>query len=152
MLGELSLTQIEQVLHSEVIGRIGCHAGGRTYVVPVTYAYDGERLLCHSGLGMKIQMMRENSEVCFEVEQVDNLASWRSVIAWGTYEELHGEEAKKAMGLLVERVMPLMASATAHLSHVEEKLLQGQEYEPSPQAVIFCIHLKEKTGRFEKRS
>ena len=55
-------------------------------------------------------MMRENPEVCFEVEQVDNLASWRSVIAWGTYEELHGSEAKKAMGLLVERVMPLMAS------------------------------------------
>ncbi len=58
MLGELNQEQIEQVLRSEVIGRLGCHASGRTYVVPVTYAYDGERIICHSGLGRKIEMMR----------------------------------------------------------------------------------------------
>ena len=151
MLGQLSSEQIEQVLRENVIGRIGCHAYGKTYVVPITYAYDGERVICHSGQGMKIKMMHSNPEVCFEVELVNNLANWRSVIAWGTYEELHGEAAKKAMSLLVERVMPLIASATAHLSHAEEALLQGKEYEPSSQATIFCIHLSEKTGRFEKR-
>ncbi len=151
MLGEMSPGQIEQVLHAEVLGRIGCHAGGRTYVVPITYAYDGERIICHSTQGLKIQMMRENPEVCFEVEQVDNLACWRSVIAWGRYEELHGKAAKNAMGLLVERVLPLLSSTTAKLTHAEEHLLQGEEYEPSPQAIIFCIYLSEKTGRFEKR-
>ena len=151
MLGELNPEQIEQVLHSQVIGRIGCHTGGRTYIVPITYAYDGERIICHSGLGMKVQMMRSNPEVCFEVEQVDNLANWRSVIAWGNYEELHGEAATKAMEKLVARVMPLLVSSTIRLSHVEQALMQGKEYEPSPHAVIFCIHLKEKTGRFEKR-
>jgi hypothetical protein len=146
-----SSEQIEQVLRSEVIGRIGCHANGQTYVVPITYAYDGERIICHSSLGMKIQMMRSNPEVCFEVEQVDNLANWRSVIAWGKYEELHGETATKAMGLLVERVMPIMTSATVHLSHAEEALIQGKDYQPSPQAVVFCIRLSKKTGREEKR-
>ncbi len=151
MLGKLSPVQIEQVLRAEVLGRIGCHARGRTYVVPITYAYDGERIICHSMQGLKIQMMRENPEICFEVEQVDNLACWRSVIAWGRYEELHGVEAKDAMGLLIERVLPLLSSATAKLTHAEEHLLQGKEYEPSPQVVIFCIHLSEKTGRFEKR-
>ncbi len=88
MLGTLNSEQIEQILRSEVIGRIGCHANGKTYVVPITYAYDGERVICHTSQGMKIQMMRSNPEVCFEVEQVDNLANWRSVIAWGKYEEL----------------------------------------------------------------
>jgi nitroimidazol reductase NimA-like FMN-containing flavoprotein (pyridoxamine 5'-phosphate oxidase superfamily) len=150
MLGTLNSEQIEQVLRSEVIGRIGCHANGQTYVVPITYAYDGERVICHSSQGMKIQMMRSNPEVCFEVEQVDNLANWRSVIARGKYEELHGETATKAIALLVERVMPIMASATVHLSHVEEALRQGKDYQLSPQAVIFCIHLSEKTGREEK--
>ena len=151
MLGTLNSEQIEQILRSEVIGRIGCHANGKTYVVPITYAYDGERVICHTSQGMKIQMMRSNPEVCFEVEQVDNLANWRSVIAWGKYEELHGEAAKKAMGLLVERIMPIIASTTVRLSHAEEALRQGKDYQPSPQAVIFCIHLSEKTGRFEKR-
>ena len=100
---------------------------------------------------MKVEMMRENPEVCFEVEQVDNLANWRSVIAWGNYEELHGEPAAKAMEKLIARVMPLLVSSTAHLSHAEQALREGKEYKPSPHAVIFCIHLQQKTGRFEKR-
>ncbi len=151
MLGSLSSEQIEQVLSSEIIGRIGCHAQGKTYVVPITYAYDGERVICHSVEGMKLEMMRDNPEVCFEVEQVDNLANWRSVIAWGSYEELHDEAAQTAMRQLVERVLPMITSATAKLSHVEKALLEGKDYHPSPIAVTFCIHLREKTGRFEKR-
>ncbi len=58
MLGTLNSEQIEQILRSEVIGRIGCHANGQTYVVPITYAYDGERVICHTSQRMKIQMMR----------------------------------------------------------------------------------------------
>lgn len=86
MFGELNAAQIEQVLQAEVLGRIGYHAQGRTYIVPITYAYDGERIVSHSRVGLKIKMMRENPQVCFEVEQVDNLANWRSVIARGQYE------------------------------------------------------------------
>ncbi|MFS0517262.1 pyridoxamine 5'-phosphate oxidase family protein [Nostoc sp. UIC 10607] len=151
MLGKLSLDQIEQVLHSQVLGRIGCHSGNRTYIVPITYAYDGERIICHSANGLKIQMMRENPEVCFEVEQVENLANWQSVIAWGRYEELQEEQANQAIKQLVDRILPLIVSTTINLSHTEEQILQGKPYEPLPQTVIFCIHLLEKSGRFEKR-
>jgi nitroimidazol reductase NimA-like FMN-containing flavoprotein (pyridoxamine 5'-phosphate oxidase superfamily) len=42
MHGELHGDQVEDVLRSQVIGRIGCHVNGRTYVVPVMFAYDGE--------------------------------------------------------------------------------------------------------------
>lgn len=42
MLGELNRAQIDQVLRGELVGRVGCHAGGQTYVVPITYVYDGE--------------------------------------------------------------------------------------------------------------
>ena len=48
MLGELDAEQIEELLRAEVLGRIGCHADGRTYVVPVTFAYDGECVYGHS--------------------------------------------------------------------------------------------------------
>lgn len=41
MLGELTQTQIEDLLRNEVIARIGCISDGRVYVVPVSYAYDG---------------------------------------------------------------------------------------------------------------
>ena len=39
MLGTLDAARIEALLGEEVVGRIGCHAEGRTYVVPITYVY-----------------------------------------------------------------------------------------------------------------
>ncbi len=42
MLGELNEAQVDRVLRSEVIGRLGYHAQSRTYIVPITYAYEGD--------------------------------------------------------------------------------------------------------------
>jgi hypothetical protein len=39
MLGELTKSQIDNVLYSAVVGRLGCHSDDLTYVVPITYAY-----------------------------------------------------------------------------------------------------------------
>lgn len=156
MLGELNAEQIEDVLRGAVIGRIGCHVDGRTYVVPITYAYDGDCIYGHSADGLKVQMMRTNPDVCFEVEQVDDLANWRSVISWGTYEELHGSDAEAGMQTLISRLLPLMTSTTAQPSH---GLASGEEAKSSVhrtdtaghEAVLYRIRLHERTGRFEHR-
>ena len=71
MLGTLSSAEIEDLLRTEVVARLGCHAEGRTYVVPVTYAYDGDALLVQSADGLKVRMMRQNPLVCVEVDHVD---------------------------------------------------------------------------------
>ncbi len=39
MFGELNPEEIEQLLSAQLVGRIGCHADGTTYVVPVSYGY-----------------------------------------------------------------------------------------------------------------
>ena len=87
MLGTLSQAEIEELLQTEVVARLGCHAGGRTYIVPVTYAYDGEGLLIQSADGQKLRMMYQNPWVCVEVDHIENLANWRSVIGCGRFEE-----------------------------------------------------------------
>ncbi|MBL8969839.1 MAG: pyridoxamine 5'-phosphate oxidase family protein [Myxococcales bacterium] len=149
MLGTLNDAEIEALLHSEVIGRIGCHDGGRTYVVPITYAYDGEAVYAHSAEGLKLTMMRNNPEVCFEVEHMDDLASWRSVIAWGRFEQLAGDEAQRGMQRLLERLRPLMVSATARPSHGlgAQHRADVQGHTPA----VYRIRLRERTGRFERR-
>lgn len=143
MLGNLSAEQVEHLLYTEVVGRIGCHAGGRTYVVPVTYAYDGGCIYAHSAEGRKIEMMRANPEVCFEVDHVDGLSRWQSVIAAGRYEELEGTEAGRGMQILVDRLMPLMVSSSA-MPHADA----GEPPGGRP-PVLFRIHLGERSGRFE---
>lgn len=150
MLGVLSSTEIEDLLGTEVVARLGCHAEGRTYVVPVTYAYDGDALFVQSADGLKVRMMLQNPMVCVEVDHIDNLANWRSVIAWGRFQELFGVDASAALVRLRVRLESLMVSETTPAS---ETLAEGESRvrRGNGHALIYRIHLFEKTGRFERR-
>ena len=143
MLGELNKDEIETVLRSQMIGRIGCHAEGRTYVVPITYAYDGECIYGHSADGLKIRTMRANPEVCFEVEHIAEMAHWRSVVAWGRFEELAGPDEERAMKLLKLRFASHHTSETALPPH-------GFGNVAKRRAIYFRIRPTEKSGRYEK--
>jgi uncharacterized protein len=150
MLGTLHKPQIDTVLYSQVVGRMGCYADGKLYVVPVTYAYDGEYIYSHSRDGMKIKMMRKNPDVCFEVDVMENMANWRSVILWGLYEEMKSAVAQaKGMKILMDRFAPLMASETIKPpSHS----MRPQMVEKEVKAIVYRIKIRECTGRYEKFS
>ena len=147
MLGVLSAAEVEKVLEREVIGRIGCTRGDRVYVVPISYAYDGEFVYCHTSEGMKVDFMRSNPKVCFEVDNLNNMANWQSAIAWGTFEELTDpEQRRKALHKLHERILPFIASETVRLS--PDWPFPPEELNRIP-GITFRIRLSEKTGRFE---
>jgi nitroimidazol reductase NimA-like FMN-containing flavoprotein (pyridoxamine 5'-phosphate oxidase superfamily) len=143
MVGDLGTGEIERVLRENIIGRIGVYAFGRTYIVPITYIYDGRSIYAHSKDGMKMHMMRENPHVCFEVDHVDGLANWESVSAPGTFEELHGEQAGRALEMLTSRLAPRLKGPPGASAHPRAGMT------PS---LIYRIALEEKTGRFEKRT
>ena len=149
MLGELTKDEIEDLLISNVIGRIGCCTSQKMYVVPVTYAYDGKFIIGHTVEGMKITLLRQNPECCFEVDTMNNLADWRSVIAWGTFEELAGEEASKASDQLVKKLASLRPSETSH----PQRMGPSSSVRTTTQGknpIIYRILLKEKSGRYER--
>lgn len=150
MLGEMKPVDIEDVLSHEIIGRIGCHADGFTYVVPISYAYDGASIYGHTKEGMKIKMMRKNPKVCFQVDRMPDMANWQSVILWGEYEELTDRtERKIAMQKLVDRILPIISSETTHLSpHWPFPVKDLSEVN----GIVFKIRVDKKTGRFESNS
>jgi len=148
MIGKLEAHEIEHVLCRQIFGRIGCHANNITYVVPISYAYDGTYVYGHTYEGMKIEMMRENSEVCFEVDIMENMANWKSVIAWGKFEELtDAEERKKGVQILLDRSLPIITSTTVQIT-------PHWPFPPSDlnkvKGIVYRIKLNHKTGRFEK--
>ncbi|NOT50208.1 MAG: pyridoxamine 5'-phosphate oxidase family protein [Chitinophagaceae bacterium] len=150
MIGQLSGEQIEEVLLSNVLGRIGCNDGWKNYVVPINYVYDGQHIIGHSVAGMKIRMMRKNPEVCFEVEEVKSFSGWKTVILWGEYEEIKDEKEKlAAMKFFVDRMMRMKISETA----VPPEISADRVHPRSPgniKPVIYRIVIKERTGRYEK--
>jgi uncharacterized protein len=147
MLGELTRAEVEALLRSEVVARIGCHSDGRTYVVPITYVYEDGAIIGHSRDGMKIELMRRNPSVCVEVDRIEDLGNWRSVIAWGRYEELSGAAAVAALEKLVARLEPLATGESSAPPH-EGGSPHG---EAATGLVVYRIEIHEKTGRFERR-
>jgi nitroimidazol reductase NimA-like FMN-containing flavoprotein (pyridoxamine 5'-phosphate oxidase superfamily) len=147
MLGKLNDIEKEEILKRQIVGRIGCHAAGVTYVVPVSYAYDGKDIYVHTYEGMKLEMMRVNPHVCFETDVLKDMANWQSVITWGEFEELtEPTERNKALQILLNRKLPLLSSITTHLS-------KDWPFSPDDlnkiEGTVFRIALKEKHGRFE---
>jgi nitroimidazol reductase NimA-like FMN-containing flavoprotein (pyridoxamine 5'-phosphate oxidase superfamily) len=137
---ELTRDEIEAFLLGQRIARLGCHAGGETYVVPVIYAYGDGSLVTVTQEGRKVAMLRENPRVCIEVDEydTDGRGSWRSVIAYGNAEELAGEEIEAALSLLRQRF-----SRTA-----------GREAAPRPLSdgvVVLRVRLEDVSGRAVER-
>ena len=149
MIGELTNEQIEEVLKKNVLGRIGCNDGEKNYVVPVNYAYDGKFIIAHSVMGMKIEIMRKNPSVCFEVDEMKSFTTWKSVITWGKYQELTDQRDRFfALRLFVDRMMHMKISKTA----IAPEISGGRVHLRSPgnvRPIIYRIVITEKTGRFE---
>ncbi len=104
MILEMSPKEIEEFVLSQKIGRVGCHVGSETYVVPVIYGWDAECIYVYTTEGKKVEMMRENPRVCFEIDEYRSDGGWRSVVAQGIFEELVDEDAAHALRIITERV------------------------------------------------
>lgn len=77
--------------------------------MPVAYAYDGDYIFGHTSEGLKVQMLRKNPLVCFEVDRIDDMANWRSAIIIGKFQELllNEVESKDALRLITNKMIPL---------------------------------------------
>lgn len=149
--GTLNNDEIDQVLRAEIVGRIGCHANGTTYVVPVTYVYEGGCVYSLTGEGMKLSLLRANPEVCFEVDHIVAMTNWQSVIAWGRFEELQGADAEGAMQLLVERVAQHMAAEQRQRAAPPEAVSARHAGMEGRKTILYRLVLTRCTGRFECR-
>ncbi|HEY9364149.1 MAG TPA: pyridoxamine 5'-phosphate oxidase family protein [Chitinophagaceae bacterium] len=147
MIGNLTEVQIDELLHKELVGRIGCNVNDTVYVVPISYAFDGKAIYAHTYEGMKLDAMRKNPNVCFEVDDLNNMGNWQSVIAWGKFEELEsGEPRNNALKLLLDRPLPVVSSITTHLGKSWPFYSDNLEM---IDGVVFKIVLSHRTGRFE---
>jgi nitroimidazol reductase NimA-like FMN-containing flavoprotein (pyridoxamine 5'-phosphate oxidase superfamily) len=131
---ELPSLEIEKLLRTAIVGRIACCGHGQTgdgrpYLVPIAYGYDGAAIYAHSGPGRKLDLMRAEPRVTFEVDEAQASDRWRSVIAEGTFEEI-ADPAARAAALAV---------------------IYGPGTLPDlgAQTVVFRIRLTSRSGRYE---
>jgi uncharacterized protein len=139
MITPLSQDEARALLAETKLGRLGCiHAGG-PYVVPVNYVFDSGNIYVHSLPGRKLAALRANPKTCLQVDEITDAYRWRSVIAFGNYEDVTDQaERDRAVRLLLARFPKLtpVESVPVH---------DGQS-----SVKVFRIHIEEITGVGEK--
>ncbi len=134
----LSGEEIEGVLGRVTLGRIACADHGRVYIIPISYAYDGEHVYGCSWDGLKLRTMRAQPSVCVEVEEHLKNGDIRSVVAWGKFEEIEGDLALAALDLFALRFGDEIFRRVA-----------TQVSEPA-KVVVYRVRLTKRTGRTDR--
>lgn len=60
---------IQSIINGAKICRIALCDGGKAYIIPMSFGYDGKRIYLHSSeKGKKVELMRKSTSICFELE------------------------------------------------------------------------------------
>ena len=107
-------------------------------MIPVNYVFDGKDIYIHSLSGKKINALRTNPRVCLQVDEIKDAYNWRSVIAFGNYEEISDEEQR-------EKLLGRLFGQLPHLTPVESKMTKGLK-----ETIVFRIRVDAITGMGEE--
>jgi len=90
----MSTEEVEQFLTCARFGRLGMVLDNEPYVIPVGYAYSEGRIFFHTcDKGLKMDALKKNSNVCFEVdESLSDASMYKSVIVFGTAKIVRDKE------------------------------------------------------------
>ena len=100
---KMSELECSELLDRSAVGRLACARDNQPYVVPTNFAFDGTYIYGFTTFGQKIEWLRLNPLVCFEVDELDSNSHWASVVIFGRYEELPDtEEYQVALGMAHE--------------------------------------------------
>ncbi|HWN12124.1 MAG TPA: pyridoxamine 5'-phosphate oxidase family protein [Pyrinomonadaceae bacterium] len=136
----LSKAEAENLIASGRIGRLGCVDNGEPYVVPVNYLFEDGSIYSHSLPGRKIDAMRTHSRVCLQVDEIASDLVWRSVIAYGNFEEIRvPSDRRSILSKLLVR-FPL-------LTPVESVMARDAG---APDSIVFRIIVDRITGVEER--
>lgn len=109
---EMTVDECREALEHARVGRLACARDNQPYVLPMNFALDGVYLYLYgfTTFGQKIEWMRSNPLVCFEIDNIIGHNHWMSVIIFGRYEELPDEPEfecarQRAYAHLQKRVM-----------------------------------------------
>ena len=136
MMKTLKNEEARRLLQTARVARLGCVVNGEPYVVPLNCHLEGDYLYSHSLPGRKITGLRENPKACVQVDEIESDLRWRSVIAFGRYEEItRSSERAEVLNKLLHKF--------SMLTPVESTIaMDGAAVE----VIVFRIKIERLTG------
>jgi nitroimidazol reductase NimA-like FMN-containing flavoprotein (pyridoxamine 5'-phosphate oxidase superfamily) len=128
--------EAKTLLSAGKVGRLGCVVNGEPYVVPINYVFTGDTIYSHSLPGRKLQALRANPRTCLQVDDIQDDFNWRSVIAYGDFEELPLPGDREA-------VLAKLLNRFPSLTPVESAIVEDAA---APASIVFRIRVDRITG------
>jgi len=143
MINQLGERESRALLQEEVTGRLGCSDHGKPYIVPVHYLFDNDCVYVQSPPGHKIDVLRDNPNACLQVDEVKDDSHWRSVLAFGLYEEVNDVNERR-------RVLADLFKHLRSVTPVESRMKQPSPETPDTiDTIVFRIRVTDITGVYE---
>lgn len=146
----LSKDDCLELLASKYIGRLGYLYRKTPEIVPITYYFDQEQdtIISYSAEGHKINCMRKNPYVSFQVDDIISLLNWKSVLVHAIFQESSRSDAKHMLHLFTQGVKNII--------HNEENrdLVFLKEFsskiEESKESIVYRLKILDVKGKERK--
>ena len=108
---------VNAILDAGIVAHVGFLHEGQPFVIPMSYARDGDRMLLHGAGGSRLmRTLGSGAPACVTVTLLDGIVlarsvfhhsmNYRSVVALGSAKKLEGAEKAAALEALVEGLVP----------------------------------------------
>jgi nitroimidazol reductase NimA-like FMN-containing flavoprotein (pyridoxamine 5'-phosphate oxidase superfamily) len=140
MYSRMSEIESQELLGTARVARLGCIVDGEPYITPINYYFENNCVYGHSLPGLKIDALRENPRACVQVDEIESDFQWRSVLAFGRYEEVLNPNDRRV-------VLNRLLAHFPMLTPVESAL--AADGGPPP-VIVFRIRIERLTGVAEQ--
>jgi len=138
-INEMDRKEIYDLLQKVGHGHLGCAVEGHPYVVPMQYYFEEPNIYIFTTVGMKTKYMDVNPEVCLQVEEVNDLNHWCSVIVTGQAEHITEKQE-------IDRVMKFIKLQNPTLSPAINRTWTDA-WGRAEEIALYRIHPSEMNGR-----
>ncbi|NNE78373.1 MAG: flavin mononucleotide-binding protein, partial [Pricia sp.] len=138
------------LLGRNYIGRLAYISGGTPHINPITYYHDAEEksILSYSSPGHKIEAMEKYGEVAFQVDEIESIQKWQSVLVQGRFEQLKGSTAKKYLHRFAEGVQQAISKKEDETPKFIRDFSSRLQHRGIP--IVYRIQIKDIIGKFRE--
>ena len=148
MIKDLTSETCIELLRNNCIGRLAYIAHDVPFVIPITFYYyqTNNSIISYSLEGHKINAMRKKHAVSLQVDEIETINQWKSVLVHGEFEELSGINAKKLLNEFsrgVKEIINTKEEKKVQFIHEFSRKIGARGTSP----IVYQIKILEITGK-----